>query len=202
MFGLMQTSEDGFGSHRFAVIDVETSGLEPSEHDLLQVAAVICDATGDVVSTFESAVRPPKGPFSSVGPRHVHGITRRSLLLAPPASKVLLRFADAVRGCLITGHNIAFDNAFLENAATRAGVQLPLWPALCTLELSRSLDTDRSRRHRLADLCDRYGVTNDRPHDALADALATAKVLPRLLTDAGIDSVASLEPHLMRPTAS
>jgi DNA polymerase III epsilon subunit-like protein len=49
--------------------------------------------------------------------------------------------------------------------------------------------------HRLTDLCERYGVALDRPHDALADAEATAAVLPHLLLAHGVhdaDQLAAL----------
>ena len=36
--------------------------------------------------------------------------------------------------------------------------------------MSRRLDPERARSHALGDLCVRYGVSLDRPHDALHDA--------------------------------
>jgi DNA polymerase-3 subunit epsilon len=61
--------------------------------------------------------------------------------------------------------------------------------------MSRRLDPDRQRSHRLGDLCDHYGVALDRPHDALCDAAATAAILPRLLDELHITEVAELEPY-------
>ena len=60
--------------------------------------------------------------------------------------------------------------------------------------MSRRLDPDRQRSHRLGDLCEYYGVTLDRPHDALCDAAATAAILPRLLDELAITDVGDLEP--------
>ncbi|MFP5486845.1 MAG: exonuclease domain-containing protein, partial [Acidimicrobiia bacterium] len=58
----------------------------------------------------------------------------------------------------------------------------------------RRLDPDRSQSHRLADACARFGITNDRPHDALHDARATAQLLPHLLAAHGVRTAADLEP--------
>jgi DNA polymerase III subunit epsilon len=63
---------------------------------------------------------------------------------------------------------------------------------LCTLSLSRRLDPDRTMSHRLSDLCERYGIANERPHDALEDAAATAAVVPHLLRAHGITTQAQL----------
>lgn len=172
---------------RFAVIDVETSGLSVRRDQLLQVAVVVVDARGTVLDTFSSLVRPRHGVFSRVGPRHLHGISRWSLRHAPRPEQVLPRVAQLLQGCVVTGHNVAFDVAFLQQTAKRAGVEVPIGPTLCTLRLSRRLDTERQQRHRLSDLCARYGIPHSKPHDALADALATAQVLPSLLELAAID---------------
>jgi DNA polymerase-3 subunit epsilon len=82
---------------------------------------------------------------------------------------------------VFTAHNAAFDAEFIEQAARRAGVPLVIHRRLCTLDLSRKLDPEGRLTHGLADLCARYGVSLTEHHDALADATATAAVLPRLL---------------------
>jgi len=88
--------------------------------------------------------------------------------------------------------------AFLDRAARRTGVPLELGPRLCTLRLSRRLDPERNRSHRLVDLCERYDVPLERAHDALHDATATAAVLPHLLAAHGVTRPDDLEPLLDR----
>ena len=95
---------------------------------------------------------------------------------------------------MFTAHNAEFDAAFIERAARRAGVPLALDRRLCTLQLSRRLDPDRQLFHGLADLCARYDVALDRPHDALADATATAAVLQHLLAAHGVVDETDLDP--------
>ena len=77
----------------------------------------------------------------------------------------------------------------------RAGKPPPDALRVCTLQLSRSLDVERERSHRLSDLCLRYGVPLTRAHDAAADAAATAALLPRLLAEAGITDLSQLAPY-------
>ena len=166
---------------RFAVVDIETSGLSTRRHRVLQVAVVTVDQ-GEVVDEWSSliALRWP-WPIHRVGPRRVHGIGRRALRGAPKQLDVLTELAVRLEGAVFTAHNVRFDWPFLVRAAGQSGVELAPSARLCTLRMSRSLDPERSLSHRLVDVCDRYGISNDRPHDALHDARATAAALPHLL---------------------
>ena len=165
---------------RFAVVDIETSGLSLRRHRILQVAVVTIE-DGAVVDEWSSLVR-LRWPWQRVGARSVHGIDRRSLRTAPDRRHVIRELADRLEGSVFTAHNAAFDWSFIARAARRERVALPPVQQLCTLRLSRRLDPDRTASHRLDDLCLRYDVTNSRPHDALQDARATAAVLQHLLT--------------------
>lgn len=177
---------------RFAVLDVETSGLRPRRHHLLQLAVVVVDARGVVSSAWSTYVRPRWWRVARLGPRHVHGISRDMLRGAPSESEAMAELAARLRDTIVVAHNASFDLAFLRRAARRAGVELPAGAALCTLRMSRALDPDRERSHRLADLCLRYEVEPGRAHDALADAEATAAVLPHLLDALAVESVEGL----------
>jgi len=179
-------------TQRFAVVDVETSGLSLRRHHVLQVGVVQVDGLGNVLSRWSSLVAPRSRWFYRVGPTDLHGIRRRDLRHAPPAPEVMATLAQQLQGARFVAHNAPFDLAFLKKAADRAGVVLPINEPLCTLRLSRTLDPDRVQSHRLADLCVRYQVELVRPHDALADADATAAVLPHLLRAHGYTHVDQL----------
>lgn len=181
---------------RFAVVDIETSGLSTRRHRILQIAVVRVEVGADgveVVDEWSSLVK-LRWPWQRVGPRRVHGIDRRSLRGAPSSADVLRQLGERLDGAVFTAHNVAFDWAFIRSAARRAGVTLPEVERLCTLQLSRRLDPDRALSHRLADLCLRYAIANDRPHDALFDARATAEVLPMLLRAHAVAERADLAP--------
>lgn len=179
-------------AQRFAVVDVETSGLSLRRHHVLQVGVVVVDGDGQVHDRWSSLLAPRSRWFFRVGPTSLHGIHRRDLRAAPPAARVLTELAGRLEGARFVAHNAPFDIGFLQKASQRHGVTLPINEPLCTLRMSRALDPDRQLRHRLTDLCDRYDVLLVRPHDALADADATAAVLPHLLRAHGITTVDQL----------
>ncbi len=74
---------------RFAVVDVETSGLSTRRHRVLQVAVVTVDADGTIIDRWSSLVRPRHRWWFRLGPRHIHGLTRAQLRTAPSTDDVL-----------------------------------------------------------------------------------------------------------------
>jgi DNA polymerase-3 subunit epsilon len=177
---------------RFAVVDVETSGLSTRRHRILQIGLVTVELDGTVVDEWSTLVA-LRWPWSRVGPRRVHGITRTMLRHAPTSRDAISELRDRIDGSVFTAHNADFDAQFVERAAERAHVPLTLGRRLDTLRLSRRLDPERQLTHGLADLSARYGVVLERHHDALSDARATAGVLPHLLTAHGVHDEADLD---------
>lgn len=186
------SGSDPISSQRFAVVDVETSGLSIRRHHVLQVGVVVIDGSGTVLDRWSSLLAPRSRWLFRVGPTWLHGIRRRDVRVAPPAATVMTELANKLNGARFVAHNAEFDLAFLRKAAKRARVQLQLNDPLCTLRLSRQLDPDRTMSHRLGDLCERNGILLVKPHDALADADATAAVLPYLLQAHSIATVDQL----------
>lgn len=186
---------------RFAVVDLETSGLDTRRHRILQLGVVVVGADGTVTDQWSSLVK-LRWPLQRVGPTSVHGITRRALRGAPSLDDALDELGPRLSGAVFTAHNAEFDGGFLARAVRRRPstdpVRLALTPRLCTLRMSRRLDPDRQLSHRLGDVCERYGVTLERPHDALGDAAATAAILPHLLAAHDITDEHQLEPFYVR----
>ncbi len=182
----------------FAVVDVETSGLSARRHRLLQVAVVIARADGTIVEAWSTYVKPRFRYLARLGPRRIHGISRRRLKGAPLLAAVVEQLEPRLAGHALTAHNLAFDRAFLRASVHRSGRRLPASPEVCTLNISRRLDPDNAQSHRLGDLCARYGISLDRAHDALADATATAALLPHLIAASGATTLAELEALSLR----
>ncbi|HEX9259575.1 MAG TPA: 3'-5' exonuclease [Acidimicrobiales bacterium] len=163
----------------FAVLDLETTGLSARRHRIVQVAVVRVDASGNVLDRWSTLVRKPF--LRPLGGRAIHGLRSAELRRAPRFKQVVPDLVRRLDGSVLVAHNVGFDWAFLSRALRRSGYAAPDATRICTLKLSRSLDQERLLSHRLADVADRHGLANHRPHDALADAELTAALLPRLL---------------------
>ena len=79
----------------FSVIDIETSGLSTRRHRILQIAVARVEG-GEIVDEWSSLVK-LRWPWQRVGPRRVHGISRRTLRGAPRPDDALTELRDIVR---------------------------------------------------------------------------------------------------------
>lgn len=190
---------DGRAPRHFTVVDVETTGLDPANHRVIQLAAVRIDWDGQVIDSFDTVVRPESPEEYEHGAEQIHGISAEVVSRGMALREALKRLHETVVGSVVVGHNIRFDLGFLAAEADRVGLSLALEPHLDTLRLARRLDVERGRSHRLGDLCERYGIDIERAHDALADATATARLLLKLLPEHGITEPGQLE-HLLVKT--
>ncbi len=180
---------------RFAVVDTETTGLSGTDDYVLQLGVVVARADGTIEDQYETFVRRNFWKPGRLGAFKVHGITRRNLWRGISPNEMLERLNNYLSTTIFVAHNAKFDIAFLTSEATRAKTAINLNGPLDTLKLSRALDPKRSLSHRLKDVTARYNVVVDRPHDALADALGTALVLPHLLRAHNITTVEQLKTH-------
>ncbi len=189
----------------FAVLDIETTGLSATEDQILQVAVVLMDwpKVGQQsspeehrVSEWVTYVRPSPLLSSNLGPQEIHGIRRRQLIFAPSLKKSMTTLAELTSGCIVVAHNAPFDTGFLQAAARSNNIELNWAGVLCTLNMSRRLDPGRQQNHKLATVCERYGVALTHAHDALHDTRATAEVLICLLKAHGIVDPAELVPFV------
>ena len=180
---------------RFAVVDTETTGLSGTDDYVLQLGVVVARSDGTIEDQYETFVRRNFWKPGRLGAFKVHGITRRNLWRGISPNEMLERLNDYLSTTIFVAHNAKFDIAFLTSEATRANTSINVNGPLDTLKLSRALDPKRSLSHRLKDVTARYNVVVARPHDALADALGTALVLPHLLRAHNITTAEQLKTH-------
>jgi len=169
-------------SARFAVIDLETTGLSREHDAIIEIGAVRVEGLR-IVSRFETLSRPPgPGPLSDAIVR-LTGIGDALLADAPPAHRALSRFARWLAeepGAAWVAHNARFDAGFLRRAFRAQWDRDLAVAVLCTQRLSRRL-LPRLGRYDLDHLCAHFAIPNRARHRALGDAEATARAWIELL---------------------
>jgi DNA polymerase-3 subunit epsilon len=166
----------------YAVIDLETTGLNPVRHDrIVEIAVVHVSAAGDITGEWSTLVNPSR----DLGPQHIHGITAADARRAPSFAQLAPAIAAQLRGRIVVAHNLAFDAPFLAHQFRQIGVEAPLSleAGLCTMMLAATYLPESGRS--LAACCAAAGVPLDRAHCALDDTRAAAMLLGHYIRAAG-----------------
>jgi len=181
---------------RFAVVDVETTGGGPDRGHRITEIAIVEVAGGRITDEFQTLVNP--GRRIPLGVTSLTGITRDMVSEAPYFEHVADEIRSRLEGRVFVAHNATFDWTFVVDGLVRALGDAPDMVRMCTVRMVRRLVP--SLRHRNLDVVARhFGVPIHGRHRAHGDALATARILLRLLDEAtgrGIEDVATLEWYL------
>jgi DNA polymerase-3 subunit epsilon len=105
-----------------------------------------------------------------------------------------------LEGRVFVAHNVAFDWSFVSFQLADSLGEIPESPRLCTVQLARRLAPGLKRRN-LDSVASHFGVPIHARHRAHGDALATARVLLRLLDEArgrGVRDLTGLQRLLSR----
>lgn len=185
--------EPSVHTQRFAVVDTETTGLDPQSCRMLQLGIVIARGDGTIESEFVTYVRQQIPGFGPLGAFDIHGITRRDIRRGLPVGVAIDHLNWALRDARFVAHNAKFDIGFLSAEAVRATRELSLDRPVCTLRLARSLEGGRKQSNTLRAIAERYGVTEQASHDALDDSRVVARLLPHLFAAAGVQQPDELD---------
>ncbi|MFD6949142.1 DNA polymerase III subunit epsilon [Nocardiopsis sp. TSRI0078] len=163
----------------YAVLDMETTGLEPGEGArIVEIAVVRVRGDGKLVEEFSTLV----DPRAPVRGREFHGISESDTVGAPTVAQVVPRLAGLLSGAVVVSHNLDFEQRFLGSELVPAGLPAGQ-PGLCTLRALRSqVDLERYSLPKAS-----FQLSGDWPtgqHTALGDARACAKLLTEMLTNA------------------
>lgn len=173
------------GEVRFAVVDSETTGLDPRKDRLVSIGALaVVGGEVRLDDSFE-ALLPVAHNTAAVT---VHGITRDEARGGVSEPDALLGFLAFLRDAVIVGHHIGHDVDTLNAGYERHfGFRLRN-RTVDTMELTLHVEragglgsSGRVRGFSLDALCTLFGVVPHDRHTAAGDAFLTALVFQRLL---------------------
>ncbi|MAK56334.1 MAG: DNA polymerase III subunit epsilon [Pusillimonas sp.] len=178
--GNAEVSTTALDELTYVVFDTETTGLNPEQDDIVQIAAVrIVNGRRIQNEVFDTLVNP--GRAIPAGSTKVHGITDAMVAQAPDIATVVQRFHKFAQNSVLVAHNAPFDMGFLRKYETLANCHFPN-PILDTVLLSAVLFGE-SESHSLDALVHRLDITisEEARHTAIGDAIATADALMKMI---------------------
>lgn len=153
----------------FVAIDFETADYSP---DSACAVGVVKVRGTRVVAKYEALIRPPRRQFVFT---YLHGIRWTDVHAERDFAGVWPELARHLEGAdFLLAHNAAFDRGVLETCCALHGLKAPKTPYVCTVKLARAIWNIRPTR--LPNVCRSLNIDLRNHHDAVADALACARI--------------------------
>jgi DNA polymerase-3 subunit epsilon/CBS domain-containing protein len=185
------------------IVDSETTGLDPANARLVELAAVPLSAGMlDEAQALRRLVRPDITiPPSSTA---IHGIDDAAVASAPPFGEIWPPFSELFANRIVIGHSLGFDLAVLRQECARARRPWRAPRALDTRLLAQAVRPDLAG-HSLDQLALWLEVEQGDRHSALGDALTTGRIFLALvsrLRERGVRTLAEAEKACRSLTAT
>ena len=171
---------------QFIVFDTETTGLDASSCQIIQISAIKCVVDEDLAFHEVDRLNEYIYPNGPVPPEitRITGITD-AMLRGKPNEKEIFPKIEAFFGhkAVICGHNVQFDDGFLKATYRRNGSEVKTF-MLNTLDMARDLhERKEAGSFKLGDLAKYFGVDKGLSfHNSMDDVVATMRLL-RLFID-------------------
>ena len=159
--------------------------MSPKWDNLIEIGAIKY-SNGKVVEKYHSLVQPlayDDGTFIDEFITKLTGITNDMLAKAPKTEDEIKAFAEFLGDNVIVGYNVSFDVNFLHDNFMEHLNRPMTNDYIDAMRMARKLYPDLAH-HRLRDMVDYFGLTNEQAHRSLSDCVATALCYEKLHEEA------------------
>ena len=192
-----------FEKENIIVFDVESTGVDVTEDEIIQIAAIKLNKKGEVVDKFEKFLKNKKPVKDSY---YVHGFSDEMLQrIGEHKEKVLKEFVEYSKDSIIVGHNVQYDINILCSELERSNLGKPKFKTFYdTLDIYRRFYPGNIN-YKLENLSKVYDTKHKPSHDAMDDIIATGELLVRAINEkikeTSMERMALMSKHLKAFTA-
>ena len=180
MLKIGETMKKSLKDKPFVILDTETTGLDPSKHEILE----ICMFKPKCGSTYKAKIKPEFLEFADPKALEVNGYNEEEWADAISIDEALLDISNFINEHIVVGHNVQFDLNMLKYSINRSKykdlVRIP-YHCIDTVTLAQehlvpmglesvSLDSIRGF----------LGINKEGSHRALKDVMDTAEIFKTL----------------------
>lgn len=178
--------------HNLAFIDIETTGLNPDRHEIIELAGIIVrqipqmgkGAKVEAVEEFEIKIKPEHLETAEPEALRINGYNDADWLFATDLTSAMKLVAGKTKDCVLVGLNIAFDASFLDHAFRKTGVKNEMHfhrIEVMSMAFAKLYDSPLAERFSLKALAEYFKIENAKAHTALSDIRTTFEVYKKLI---------------------
>ena len=177
LFGSGRKVSDYLLGNDFVVFDLETTGLNFTDSEIIEIGAIKVKKGGIISEKFSTFVRPTKPVPAEI--TALTGITNEDVSTGVELEEALADFYKFTRGCTLVGHNVSFDYGFVNFYGKKVGYDFSKDNTQDTYALAQKY-LPGMKNYKLKTVAEHFGVSLKNAHRAYHDAYATAEVFIKL----------------------
>ncbi len=178
--------EQSFLKRPIAITDLEMTGLDPAQHEIIEMGLVLVGQPNlEVIDTLDLKVHPEHPETAEPEALKVNGYRPEDWQDAVPLTEALEQYAAKTAGAVFAAYNITYDWGFLERAFKKTGVKHTMdYHRIDIPSIAWAFMRQRGVQHvRLSVLSRYFGLHEEPlPHRAINGAMAAYEVLKKLVT--------------------
>ena len=187
-FVYLKTTKTPINEQTFCIVDIETNGGSAKKgYQIIELGAVKYK-NGQIIDKFESLV------YAKEIPQYVQEVTKINLKMlenAPRLEKVLQEFKLFLEDDVFVAHDIKFDYTFISDSFEKFHLGKLLNRKICSIDLAKR--TIESEKYGLSFLKEQLNINVDNHHRAYYDALTTAIVFEKSLSNIDSSKIKTVE---------
>ncbi len=177
--------------HNLAFIDLETTGLNPDKHEIIEIGCLVvrqpqvAGGNFEVIDELDIKVKPLHLERAEPEALRINGYNEADWLFAVELSQALSALAGKTDNAIMVAQNVTFDWSFLHRAFETTGVQNRMhFPKidLISIAFGKLYNDTRIERYNLRELARFFNVENEKAHSAMSDIRTTFEIYKKLIT--------------------
>ncbi|AVK83586.1 hypothetical protein C3943_08390 [Lysinibacillus sp. B2A1] len=185
------TDEKFLRNVKYLVFDIETTGIYPLFHEMIEIGAVVIE-NGEVIKEFNELIKPKNKITQKIS--SITNITNKMVEHCVDEETALRRFYEFIgdEEYVLVGHNARdFDLNFINvrSRMYKLDEKLNDFALIDTLYLSKFVEEEvltkqrKRKNYSLKDMLKKYGIKIENHHRAVSDSLSTFNLFNKLLED-------------------
>lgn len=168
-----------------AFIDLETTGLDPEKHEIIEIGALIVKQPElKIIDELDIKVKPLHIETADPEALRINGYRESDWLFAADLAQAIKLLAEKTENAVMVAQNVAFDWSFLNKAFRKTEIINKMHYHkldLISIAYAKLYKDEKLERYNLRELARFFEVENEKAHSAMSDIRTTFEIYKKLI---------------------
>ena len=171
--------------YNLAFIDLETTGLDPEKHEIIEIGALVVKQPElKIIDELDVKVKPLHIETADPAALRINGYRESEWLFAADLSQALKLLAEKTQNAVMVAQNVTFDWSFLNKAFRATGIVNKMHYHkldLISMAYAKLYKDERLERYNLRELAGFFNIENKKAHSAMSDIKTAFEIYKKLI---------------------